>query len=102
MIQRLVKMTFKLEEVEAFQKMFDERKHLIASSEGCHRLELLRDRRDARVFFTLSFWESEAYLNQYRDSALFEETWKITKSKFEEKARAWSLDSIISLDHMHQ
>ena len=102
MIQRLVKMTFRLDEVEAFQAMFDERKHLILGSDGCHRLELLRDRRDARVFFTLSLWESEAHLNQYRESALFEDTWKLTKSKFEEKARAWSLDSIISLDHMSQ
>lgn len=42
--------------------------------------------------FTLSHWESEENLEQYRQSELFKSTWAKTKVLFREKAQAWTLE----------
>lgn len=91
MIQRIVKMTFRPEEVENFLKLFEETKLKIRARSGCSGLTLLKDIHHPNVFFTYSFWESESDLNAYRDSDLFGSVWRETKSKFESKAEAWSL-----------
>ena len=102
MIHRLVKMTFREECVDDFRSMFEARKERIFASEGCHRLELLTDHKDPRIHFTLSIWTSEEHLDQYRHSAFFAETWALTKAMFEEKAQAWTLDSLADLDHIEK
>ena len=57
-ITRLVKMTFRKEEVETFQKIFSENKKFIAAFEGCLHLELQRDVNAPNIFFTISKWRS--------------------------------------------
>ncbi len=94
MIKRIVKLTFREEEIATFLKIFDESKQLIKSFEGCKHLELLQSIQQPNVFFTYSFWESEAALNTYRHSELFQKTWSRTKVLFKEKPEAWSVNSI--------
>jgi len=77
--------------VEDFKQLFEERKALIRAQEGCTYLELLRDIDNPSVFFTYSFWEDPEYLEQYRRSAFFADTWARTKALFAEKAAAWSV-----------
>lgn len=91
MIIRIVRMTFMEEQVEAFQQLFQNTKHLIREFDGCERLELLRDVKQPNVFFTYSWWQSEEQLNKYRYSELFKNVWSQTKVKFADKPQAWSL-----------
>ncbi|MBL7707059.1 MAG: antibiotic biosynthesis monooxygenase [Taibaiella sp.] len=88
---RIVKMCFRPECVEDFKQLFEERKALIRAQEGCTHLELLRDINNPSVFFTYSFWQDPEYLEQYRQSAFFADTWARTKALFAEKAAAWSV-----------
>lgn len=90
MITRLVKMTFVPEKSQDFRMFFDQIKHKIAGFDGCQQLQLLNDKHLPNVFFTYSIWKDENALENYRNSDLFAETWKKTKSMFEEKAQAWS------------
>ncbi len=91
MIIRIVRMTFRPGEVEAFLQLFHDTKQQIRHFEGCQRLELLKDVNQPNVFFTYSWWDSEAHLNKYRFSDLFKQVWSQTKIKFEDKPQAWSL-----------
>jgi hypothetical protein len=86
-------MTFREEEVDTFLRLFNERKHLIRSFEGCCHLELWQEAHRPNVFFTYSIWKSEGHLDHYRFSELFKDTWSKTKALFAEKAGAWSLHS---------
>lgn len=88
---RIVKMCFRPECVDDFKQLFEERKAMIRAQEGCTHLELLRDINNPSVFFTYSFWEGPQYLEQYRHSAFFADTWARTKALFAEKAAAWSV-----------
>lgn len=94
MITRIVKMTFKPEEVPTFLALFEKNKKLIASFEGCTHLELLNDVNSSNIFFTYSKWNGENFLENYRNSELFASVWKQTKVLFAEKAEAWSVKSI--------
>ena len=94
MIHRIVKMTFRQEEIHNFKELFQEVYPKISTFEGCKGVELLQDVNHPNVFFTYSFWESEAHLNKYRYSELFKATWERTKAKFAEKAEAWSLERV--------
>lgn len=97
MIIRIVRMTFKLEEVDAFLELFENSKSLIRHFEGCLHLELLKDANDPRIFSTYSKWINEDALNAYRNSDLFGKVWPATKSKFSEKPVAFSLKEFISV-----
>ena len=94
MIIRIVKMLFREEEVSAFRKLFEERKHLIRNFEGCTHLELWQEKARPQVFFTYSRWDSEAHLDQYRQSDFFDETWNLTKQKFAAKPEAWTVNQL--------
>jgi heme-degrading monooxygenase HmoA len=98
MIKRIVKLTFRKEETEAFIQIFQESKDRIRERKGCQYLELLRGKRDSNIFFTYSFWDSEDDLNAYRHSELFNVTWAKTKVLFAAKPEAWSVDSLDSLE----
>jgi quinol monooxygenase YgiN len=93
MITRLVKMTFRSNETETFQKIFSENRNRIALFEGCLHVELQRDINFPNIFFTISRWRSENDLENYRNSDLFKSVWSKTKVLFAEKAEAWSLIS---------
>lgn len=93
MIVRLVQMTFKQENIDAFRQLFAEREQLIRNSDGCRHLELWQDKNRENIFFTYSIWENETDLEAYRSSALFRDTWTMTKVLFDAKPEAWTLSS---------
>ena len=92
MIVRIVKMTFRLEEVIRFQELFEGWRHRIIAFPGCQRLQLLHDRADDRVFFTVSEWDGPADLEAYRRSEVFAGVWPVVKGMFAEPAAAWTVD----------
>lgn len=90
-------MKFREDRIEDFLRNFDSVKDRIRAFEGCKLLELYRDHDDPTRFFTYSYWDSEKELNAYRSSPMFEEVWKETKAMFAERARAWSVEKVVSL-----
>lgn len=94
MINRIVKMTFREEEVDNFLEVFEASKHNIRNFPGVQHLELMQDVKQKNVLFTYSLWESEEDLENYRHSELFKKTWAKTKPLFSEKAQAWSTNSL--------
>ena len=90
-------MGFHPNKVADFLKVFEQVKEKIRNFEGCEFLELYQDKQDSSIFFTYSYWTSEAALNGYRHSDLFEGTWKDTKKLFNRKPEAWSVDKLHSL-----
>lgn len=92
MIIRIVKMTFKLEEIDNFLAVFEKQKTFIAGFDGCSHLSLLRDKTQANVFFTYSHWKNEEALDLYRQSDFFREIWSGVKLMFDDKPVAWSLE----------
>lgn len=91
MINRIVKMQFAPENSEAFRELFFNTKDKIRHFKGCLHLELWESREEPGVFFTFSQWESENDLETYRNSELFQTTWKHTKALFSGKPEAWTL-----------
>ena len=90
MLIRIVRMTFKPEEVSAFLENFEANKSSIRNFPGCQHLELWQDENQKNIFMTYSHWENEEFLNQYRDSELFKTVWSFTKALFSEKPQAFS------------
>ena len=97
MFVRIVKMSFHSKFVTDFLEMFDEKKMLIRNTDGCKLLELYQDKSNPEIFFTYSYWESENDLQNYRNSELFKETWAQTKTYFNDKPQAWSVDKKVTL-----
>ena len=94
MIKRIVKMSFKEDKIERFLQIFDASYLLIKAMKGCRYVELLQCPDTPHLMFTISIWDSEDDLNEYRTSELFQKTWSDTKILFSEKAQAWTIDSI--------
>jgi heme-degrading monooxygenase HmoA len=92
MFIRIVKMKFKKEHCIAFESNFDKNKDKIRSFPGCRRLELLHDKSDPTIYFTYSYWNRDEDLENYRNSDLFKEVWAFTKTLFDAKPEAWSVD----------
>jgi len=90
-------MSFHQENISKFLKNFDLMKEKIRNSEGNRYLELYQDKNNPCIFFTYSFWETEQDLENYRQSALFDEVWTFTKKLFNDKPEAWSVDKIATL-----
>ena len=87
-------MSFFPDKTVEFISVFNDAKEKIASVEGIISLELVRDTNNKNTFFTISKWESEFFLEKYRKSKLFQNTWSKTKIFFNKKAEAWSTQSI--------
>jgi len=98
MFTRIVKMEFKSEEVINFLSKFDIVKEKIRSFDGCTFLELYQDKKNKNIFFTYSKWEKESDLKNYRSSDIFKSVWATTKPMFHSKAKAWSIDTLYSLN----
>lgn len=94
MITRIVKLTFRPEEIEKFEALFASNREFIASFPGCSGVQLHRDSTRAEVYFTLSEWNSAEDLENYRKSDLFERVWADTKVLFAGKPEAWTLNMI--------
>ena len=91
MITRIVKLTFRPEEVSAFHNIFEESKNAIKAMEGCLFLSLHQQSGTNNVYFTISQWHEEKHLEAYRNSELFQATWTKTKALFEARPEAWTL-----------
>lgn len=98
MLVRIVKLSFKPSKIETFLANFEANKTKIRHFEGCLFLELYRDQNNTNIFFTYSYWTSEANLNTYRHSDLFKGIWASTKPLFNAKPEAWSVDKLARLD----
>ena len=98
MFVRIVKMGFNPEKIEAFLENFEANKSRIRNFEGCQFLELYRDKNNTNQFFTYSYWEDEAALENYRNSDLFKGLWAETKVYFNQKPEAWSVDKLVSME----
>jgi heme-degrading monooxygenase HmoA len=94
MIKRLVKLTFHPEFQPTFIQIFEDSKTFIRQMPGNQHLELLQDTHSPNIFFTLSHWQSETDLNNYRASELFKTTWAKTKKGFSDKPQAWTTEAI--------
>ncbi len=95
MIKRVVCMPLLPGTETAFLEYFDKVKQDIRHREGCLGLEILRREEDGLVqIWTISMWRSETFLEAYRASSLFEQTWKAVKPLFAAKASAWTLTPI--------
>ncbi|MGO4822184.1 MULTISPECIES: putative quinol monooxygenase [unclassified Flavobacterium] len=97
MFVRIVKLSFHEENITAFLENFESIKERIRSAPGNQLLELYQDKTDKRIFFTYSYWETEADLENYRNSEFFNEVWTFTKKLFNKKPEAWSVDKLASL-----
>ena len=97
MFVRIVKMDFNPENITAFLDIFNKNKSKIRAFKGCSFLELYRDKNVSNIFFTYSYWDDEAALENYRTSTLFTEVWSQTKVLFQNKPQAWSVDKVVSL-----
>jgi len=97
MLIRIVKMSFKSEKINNFLDIFHKNKEQIRNFAGNTFLELYQDKKNKSVFFTYSVWKSENDLENYRKSELFNQVWTSTKSLFNEKPQAWSVNKIESL-----
>jgi heme-degrading monooxygenase HmoA len=94
MIKRLVKLTFQADKTADFKEIFDTSKDKIRAMKGCLYLELLQDVNKPHIFFTLSHWDTEGALNEYRHSDLFKTTWAKTKILFANKPEAWTTEVV--------
>lgn len=97
MLIRIVRMHFTESGVEEFLQIFNANKEAIRNFEGCSHLQLLRDAHDPNTFTTLSHWDNEACLNNYRKSELFGKVWGQVKTLFSERSIAFSLEKFIEL-----
>ncbi|PKQ62023.1 hypothetical protein BZG02_13875 [Labilibaculum filiforme] len=91
MIIRFVKLEIHPEHILDFKTFTSAEKEDIITFPGCSHLEVLQDVNNPSVFFTVSHWQSENALNQYRDSSFFQTNWKKVKLWFTAKPEAWSL-----------
>ena len=87
-------MSFEPTKIDEFLTNFNAHKKAIRNFEGCEHLELLRDKTQQNLFFTYSFWQSEADLEHYRHSALFKDVWAKTKVLFNDRPEAWSVNRV--------
>lgn len=94
MIVRIVKMKFKHEHIEEFQKLFVELYPVISTFEGCNHLSLLQDVADPGSMMTYSIWKNEESLNRYRFSEFFKQTRSRTKVLFDDRPMAISLHKL--------
>ena len=90
-------MSFAEENIKTFLENFNSKKEYIRNFEGCEFLELYQDQNNSNIFFTYSFWDSDTYLQNYRQSELFKDVWSKTKPLFNGKPEAWSVDKLASL-----
>ncbi|MFT5846134.1 putative quinol monooxygenase [Psychroserpens sp.] len=97
MLTRIVKLSLEPSRIEEFLSNFESQKENIRAFNGCEFLELYRDKHKTNLFFTYSYWQAEADLENYRHSDLFKGIWAKTKPMFNGKPEAWSVDKLVSL-----
>lgn len=98
MIHRTVRMIFNPEKIEEFINIFNQSKDKIRNFPGCKSLQLIQSKEKTNILLTSSIWDNEDSLNNYRNSELFEATWKATKKLFIDKPEAITYDLLHWLD----
>ena len=83
--------------VDEFLQIFNENKTAIRNFPGCSHLQLLKDYNDPNTYTTLSYWDGEQSLENYRKSELFGSVWGRVKTLFAERSQAFSLEKFIEL-----
>jgi quinol monooxygenase YgiN len=81
-IIRIVRMTFSESSTVDFEALFSKHSAAISSQSGCFSVELVNDASNPNIRTTISRWENEASLNNYRKSVLFGKVWPETKQLF--------------------
>lgn len=94
MLIRIVKLTFKPENIPSFERIFEVSRPGILAFKGCRLVEGYQDIKNPNVFFTYSHWTEESDLENYRNSEFFKEVWGQTKLLFSEKPEAWSVQQL--------
>ena len=97
MIIRIVRMHFTDAGVAEFLEIFNANKTAIRNFPGCSHLELLKDVNDPNTYSTLSYWDTEQSLENYRKSELFGSVWGRVKTLFAERSQAFSSEKFIEL-----
>ena len=82
MLIRIVRMTFRPDELTTFRTLFDSASPKIRTVPGCNHLELWQDARYPNILTTYSLWDDADALHAYRHSDLFKMTWAQTKPLF--------------------
>jgi len=98
MIIRIVKMHFTEAGVEEFLDIFNRNKEAIRNFPGCIHLQLLKDHDDPTSFATLSHWNDNDSLDNYRKSEIFGQVWGSVKPLFSERSHAFSLEKFIEVE----
>jgi quinol monooxygenase YgiN len=96
MITRIVRLSFKPEQLNNFIVIFNTNVESIKQFEGCKSVKLMQDADLINVLYTYSTWDSVECLNNYRSSALFNQVWLQTKRLFNDKPFAYSLSNYLS------
>ncbi|MEZ4910360.1 MAG: antibiotic biosynthesis monooxygenase family protein [Saprospiraceae bacterium] len=91
MLVRIVRMSFKEENVKEFIEIFNTSQPFILAFEGCLDVKLYRDQSQNNVYYTKSIWIRHEALEKYRNSELFKTTWSKTKILFDHRPQAFSL-----------
>jgi heme-degrading monooxygenase HmoA len=73
-----------------FIEAFDEAAPAIRAHPGCQHLELWKDTTDAGVVTTYSIWQTADDLAAYKDTRLFDRTWRRVKPYFAGRPKAHS------------
>ncbi len=97
MLIRIVRMHFTEAGVDEFLEIFESNKIAIRNFPGCSLLQLLKDIDDPQCYTTLSYWDGQASLDQYRKSELFGKVWGRVKTLFSERSQAFSLEKFIEV-----
>lgn len=94
MITRIVRLEISEEHVVDFKGFYDRNKVKILSSPGCRSLQLKNEVGHPNVFFTISEWDNEESLHEYRKSDFFRAIWPGVKRWFSAKPLAYSMVSV--------
>ncbi len=94
-LTRVVKLTLDPKYIQEFKNVFSAHKQHIAAMGGCISLQAFQDNKEPHIFFTISQWESEHALDNYRYSDFFKTLWATVKPMFTAKAMAHSLTTVV-------
>ena len=97
MITRLVKLSLQIEKAAEFETIFYQSQAHIENFNGCQKTNLFKVTGNQAQYFTISYWDNDQALENYRASALFKDVWSRVKPLFSGKAEAWTLNGVIQV-----
>lgn len=90
MLTRIVQLSVKENSCEQFESFFRNNHPIISSFPGCSTVRLQKDMDNKNTYFTISEWNSDQDLEDYRNSDFFKRIWPLAKEFFSSPALAWS------------